>query len=408
MPATLATASAILKEIYEPGLRKQLESRKVLLNRIEKSSDGVETNVVGGKYVTFPLHVKRNSGIGARNEMEDLPIAGNQGTVAARIGLKYLYGSIQLTGQTMKLVNEKYQSFVKALELETNGIKDDLLKDTNRQYYGNGSGAIATTDSTGAVNAMHITAGFQYIQDDMIVDIWTSANLAANTTPKAVSRKVTAINEGTQTITFDGAAATLTAGDVITRAGSANREVTGLAAIVSDTGVLYNVDPTTVRQWKATVDANGGTPRPLTESMLIKNVDAVGVKGSEVSVMLTSMGVRRAYFNLLTQQRKFVNEKTFTGGFKGLAFTTDAGEVPLIADSDCPNGTVYGLTEKHLKTYRESAWSFMNEDGNMWYRVPGSTAGTMKDAYGATLFQYTELGTDRRNAHFKILDITEA
>ena len=45
MGATLATVSAILKEIYEPRVRKQLNDDAVTLRRIEKSSEGVESNV---------------------------------------------------------------------------------------------------------------------------------------------------------------------------------------------------------------------------------------------------------------------------------------------------------------------------------------------------------------------------
>ena len=66
MPATLTTVNAILKEVYEPKIQ-DLQHDAVALKRIEKSSDGVISEV-GGKYVTFPLHTRRNSGIGARNE----------------------------------------------------------------------------------------------------------------------------------------------------------------------------------------------------------------------------------------------------------------------------------------------------------------------------------------------------
>jgi hypothetical protein len=44
----------------------------------------------------------------------------------------------------------------------------------------------------------------------------------------------------------------------------------------------------------------------------------------------------------------------------------------------------------------------------MWDRVPGTVAGTIKDAYAAEMFSYLELGTDRRNAHWIMKDITES
>lgn len=406
---TLATLSAILKEIYEGEVREQLNNDVVGLRRIERSSEGIESTV-GGKYVTFPVHYGRNGGIGARREMEDLPVAGNQSTAAARIGLKYLYGSMQLSGQAMELADSNTQAFISALNLEKNGLTDDLLKDLNRAVYGNGNGQMGVTSSTTSITTPVITSGMQYFNVGDIVDVYTAANLAADSTPKATALTVTAVTAGATTITLSAAVA-FTAGDVIVRTGSANREWTGLNAICQNSGTLYNIDPNVVDKWRATVDANGGTPRALTEGLIIKNVDAARTNGCKTSVLLTTLGVRRAYFQLLVQQREFVNtsqeNKSFEGGFVGLAFTTDAGEIPLVSDVDAPIGKLFGLDESHLKMYRDADWQFMNRDGGLWRVVPGGAAGTIKDAYMATMFQYSELGTDRRGGHFQLQDLIE-
>jgi hypothetical protein len=407
MPASLTTISSITKEIYEAPLRKQLNDEVVALQRIAKptgSKANVITDEVGAKYVTFPVHYKRNSGIGARREMETLPTAGQQGTAAARVGLKYLYGAIQLSGQVLKLADTKYQTFISALELETSRIREDLSVDLNRQVYGTGSGALAVTSSTTALNTAVITSGINNLQLDMVVDIYTAANLAADSTAKATARNVTAIvnnGDGTGTVTFDGAAVTFTNLDVFVRTGSANREWAGLGAMVdNNTGVTYeNILPSSVGVWLSEINTTGGA---ISETAITKMTDRVNVNGGKTSLLLTSQGVRRSYANLLMQLRQFVNKTEFAGGFSGLSFTTDRGDIPLVSDKDCPLGTIYGLDESHIKLYRDADWSFMDKDGNMWYRVP------TKDGYGATLYQYSELATDRRNAHFKMTGITES
>ena len=407
---TLATLSGILKEIYEGEVREQLNNDVVAFRRLEKSSEGV-TSEVGGKYVTFPVHYGRNGGVGARREMEDLPVAGSQATTAARVGLKYLYGSMQLSGQALELADSNTQAFISALNLEKNGLTADLLKDLNRAVYGNGNGTMGITSTVGASTTPAITSGMQYFNVGDIIDVYTAANLLADSAPKATGLTVTAVTAGASTITVS-ASVTFAAGDVIVRSGSANREWTGLNAICQNSGTLYNIDPNVVDKWRATVDANGGTPRPLTENMIIKNVDAARTNGCKTSLLLTTLGVRRSYFSLLVQQREFVNtskdNKSFEGGFVGLAFTTDQGEIPLISDVDAPIGKMWGLAEDHLKIYRDADWSFMNRDGGMWRVVPGGAAGTIKDAYMATMFQYSELGTDRRGGHFQIQDLIEA
>lgn len=403
MATNLAVLNTVLKEIYEGSLRKQLNDETLTLSRIEKTSKGTGTDAVGGKYVTFPIHTKRNTGIGARNEMELLPTPGQQGTAAARLGLKYLYGGIQLSGQALKLATTNYQSFISALELETQGLKTDLSVDMNRQVYGNGRGDLGTVVSGtgGADNNVFVVNEAKFFQDGMLVDVYPSGATSAGQVV-AAGRTVLNVDVDTNTVVLSGASITAAANQFMTRAGNINREWTGLDAIVNDTGVLYNIDPAVTSVWKSTVDRNGGTARAVSEDLFTLMTDKIRVKGGGTpTVIFTSLGVRRQYASLLMQQRQYVNTTEFKGGFKGIAFTTDNGEIPIVSDKDTPKGTAYFLNEKNLKVYRESDWSWMDEDGNKFARVPGY------DAYSATMYQYSELGTDRRNAHGKIVDISE-
>jgi hypothetical protein len=59
------------------------------------------------------------------------------------------------------------------------------------------------------------------------------------------------------------------------------------------------------------------------------------------------------------------------------------------------------LSSKELVINRKRDWSWMDRDGSMWTRA-GDT-----DAYKATIFQYSEIGTYRRNAHAKLSNIAE-
>jgi hypothetical protein len=402
MPATLTTVSSLLKEVYEEDVQEQLNNDVIALKRIERSSDGV-TSEVGGKYVTFPIHTRRNSGIGARNELEALPTAGQQGFTGARIGLKYLYGLVRLSGQTMELADSNFQAFASALDAEVNGLKADLAKDLNRQVYGNGSGAISTagTASGPALTFTPVAGKTIYAQLGEQVDLIDGTTLGnPSPTVKSSNRQITAINTSTGVITVDSNI-TVAVGDILVRTGSVNREWTGLSKIVAGSGTLYNVDPTVEPLWVSSVDSNGGTNRALSEGLMINMVDGIRQAGGKVTVILGNLGVRRAYFNLLTQQRRYSNTKEFAGGFTGLTFTTDQGEVPMVTDVDAPRNTLFFLNEDELTWYREKDWSWMNRDGSNWQRVIGF------DAYEATMYQYSELGTHRRNTHGLMSDITE-
>jgi hypothetical protein len=406
MPATLATIESYLKEVYQGRIREQLNDEIVALKRITRSGAGV-TNEVGGKYVTFPIHTRRNSGIGSRFENEALPVPGQQGHAAARVGLKYAYGGVQLTGQAISLSDTDAKAFAKALDNEVEGLKNDLLKDMNRQIYGSGNGAIgvATGANTGAVVPV---ADARLFQIGMVVDTQTGTTI--DNTGLVVSS--VSLVPGANTVTFTTTPGTaLAAADIIVRRGSGiaaggTKELTGLTAIVSDTGTLYNIDPTVEPEWRSTVDANGGTPRSLSEALMIKMTDNIRTKGGSTSLILQSLGVRRAYFNLLSQLRQTVNTQEFTGGFSGLAFTTDKGEIPVVADTDAPLNTQWYINEDALTYYRDEDWHFLDKDGSMWKQVRDSNGDY--DAYYARMVQYHELGTDRRNSHGVIRDITEA
>ena len=404
MSATLATIESYLKEVYQGRIREQLNDEIVALKRITRSGSGV-TNEVGGKYVTFPIHTRRNSGIGSRFESEALPTPGQQGHAAARVGLKYAYGGVQLTGQAISLSDTDSKAFAKALDNEVEGLKNDLKKDMNRQVYGSGNGAIgvASGANTGATVPVYDARLFQV---GAVVDTQTG------TTVDNTGLVISAIDVAAGTVTFTTTPGTALAdGDIIVRKGSGasasgNRELTGLAAIVSDSGTLYNIDPTAEPEWKATVADNAGTNRALSESLMINMVDSIRTKGGSTTLILQSLGVRRAYFNLLSQLRQTVNTQEFTGGFSGLAFTTDSGEIPVVADVDAPLNKQWFINEDALTYYRDEDWHFIDRDGSMWKQVRDSNGDY--DAYYARMVEYHELGTDRRNSHGVIEDITEA
>lgn len=398
MVATMATANNILKEIYEPKIREQLANWNRVIKRMEQSAENIESTV-GGKYVVFAIHTKRNAGIGARNEMEALPTAQNQSFEQGRVKLAYLYGAVRLSGQTFELAQTNEQAFASVLDQEINGVQTDLKRDLNRQVFGTQAGTLLT--SNGAYTGNIITANNVQpaVEVGMIVDVLDSTGA----TVKATARNVTAVTTGANgTITVDGAAiATGASGDIVVRTGNYNREISGLQQIVSNTGILYNIDPSLVPVWTSNVNSNGGTPRALSEGLMIKSVDDVYTRGGDTTVIWTSLGVRRAYFNLLVQQRRYTNTQEFEGGFSGLAFTTDRGDVPVMADIDCQPGTMYFLNENQITVYRPQDWAFMDRDGSRFIRVIGF------DAYDATVYKYMQLGCHQRNSQALMVDIAE-
>jgi len=395
---TMTVVDGVLKEVYEARIRDQLNSEVITLRRIEKTSEGVSHDV-GGKYVAFPIRTRRNHGIGARNENEPLPDPRSQKYAAARINLAYLYGAISMTGQTMELADNNTQAFVSVMDAEIEGLRQGLAKDTNRQVYGSSDGVLAVVTADGA-NTVTV-ASTQYLEVGMVIDIWDPTFA----TERADSRDITAI--AGLVVTYSGADATASVNDVVTRANSQQREKIGFKQVIAASGTLYNISPASEPVWASTVNSNAGVNRALSEGIMIKQIDDIRTAGGGVpTVIFTSLGVRRAYFQLLSQQRRYNDTVEFAGGFKGLKFETDAGDTPIISDYDAPPNKMWFVNEKQIKLYEEKDWSFMNRDGSNWQRVIQSTGNY--DAYSAYLFKYAQLGTHQRNSHGLLSDLAEA
>ena len=395
MGQTLTTLAPLLKEVYETGLTEQLNNDTKAYNRIKTNSKASQK--WGGKFVNFPIHVARNSGIGSRNENEALPVAGYQDTREAMIPMKYHYAAVELTGQAIELADKDYQTFAATLDLEVSSIKKDVSKERNRMFFGNGSGARGVVASV--AGQVITVSDAKQLDLNGIYDIQTGATA----TVRQTGITVTNIDYQANTITVTGTLTGVIAGDIIVRVGSYGREWSGLGAIMSNTTVFQQIDPATVPVWKAEVKAGQGT---ISELAMVRMADRIFQNGGNTSVIWTSLGVQRAWFSLLASQKRFVNSTKAEGGFSSVALqTASQGEIPLAVDIDAPAGTAQYVDEKSITLYNAEGYKFMDRSGSMWQQK--RTSAGKFDVWEATLKEYSEMGTNRRNTHGIISGITE-
>lgn len=406
MPATMATVAEALKEVYLDRIRDQLQSRVKTLARIQKSSENIFSTSTGGKYVRFATRIKRNHGIGNRLERQALPRGYQNRYKDAQVPLKYVYGTIDVTGQMFELAASDEQAFSNLVDEEVKGLTEGLKKDFNRQIYGTNTGilAVAVTGTTTTLVNTNVGA-LQYIEVGMVVDVIDSDGVTVNTTAAHVQNVDLATGTVTLSANEDGTGAivAVAVNDFLVRTGNLGKELTGFSQFIDSTGTVYNISAATTPVWQSKEIAVGGT---LSEGIMIELADGIYVAGGDnISAGFCSLGVRRAYFQLLSATRQHVNTTKFTGGFSGLAFTTDEGDIPIVHDVDCQPGTLYFVSEGELTVFSPQDWDWMDRDGSMWQRVIDAN-GTY-DAYQATMFRYVELATTRRNAHGKLTGITE-
>ena len=396
--STLSTFDAILKTQYLGPIREQLNSSSVLYSRLEKNEDSVV-----GKNFTIPLHYGRNEGVGARAEGGTLPAAGSQAYKECIVPMRYQYGRIQITGPTIKAARSNEGAFLRAVDSEMRGLERDMKSSMNRQAFGDGTGAIAVCASASSATAITVDSTAK-LRVGMPVDILVTATGA--TTAGVVGDTVASITSSTAFTLTTGVATYGSIGNTysVYVAGSRTKEMMGLSGIVSATSTLQGLDVATYPWWKATVLANGGTNRPISDTLLQTAIDTLESNSSGMcTAMYTSFGVRRAYQALLTATKQLVNTQKLQGGYEAISYLGGShGMIPIIAEKDAAANSIFIVDEDELAIHRLADFDWMQEDGSILSRVSGV------DAYEAVLYVYQELGTSMRNAHVLLSDITEA
>lgn len=389
--ATIASLGAVLKDLYLPPVVEQLNNEVYLFSKLDTSNE----ELVGNRAVV-PLHTTRSGGIGPAAENVALPAAGSQGYDVAYFDIKPQYGRIRITGLAMEKTSKDSGAFLRGLESEISGIRNDLKRDMARQSYMDGTGLIAqcgtTTASTTVVlaNKEAIRKGWIYI--GMIVDIGTAADARA----VATGLTVTDVSVAAGTITVSSSVTT-SASHFVARSGAAAAttggavaagEITGLKALVSDaanTVGTINEAALGKSYWSPIRDTATTT---LTSDALVQNMNQVRIAGGDVEIMLGSFGMQRKLFGLLQSQVRYVEPTTIAGGFKVLEFNGH----PFVADRDAPFGHVYLLTlQDNVKVFANRDWHWLDEDGNILKWVSGF------DAWEAVLARYLNIGIKRRN-----------
>lgn len=416
MAQSIPNYDAALKEFYEGLIREQLNNEILLKKHLEESS-----RQWSGRHIRFPIHVRRNVGVGARAESAGLPTAGEQTNVEVRVTSAYVYGRIDLTGQ---VIAAGKNAFADAMASEMEGITKDLHFDVTRQTYGEGLGILAQvaadSNSSSQVTVFNQyfepgQPGARYVQAGQTLDAGTIASPEAQTSGVAVISVAIAQNSGTttDTITTSATALNFSASDTFlfnNNAGGLGIELKGLRAIVDDntsthvygysggminTVTLFNVDSDAQSKWRGNVLANSQTERLIDSNLMQKGFDKVKKEsGKAVDKIFGEYDVVTAFLDSVSNDRRYAT-KDFDAGRGTLSYNN----VPLIQDLLAPYNELFLLHTGALKWAVLKDFGFADEDGKILKYVQGF------DRWEAFVKAYLQLYPEHRNANAVIRDI---
>jgi len=411
--ATLTTLTSILKEHYLPPVVDQLNNEVLALQILDIDKEHIDLE---GLKAIVPLHDRRSGGIGSRDEGDDLPTAGAQGYRRAEYNLKYHYGRIQVSGQSIQHSKSGAGAFLRAYKSELDGIRNDLAQEFARQVYGAGDGRIQQCAAGGPSATVNMSdgealqKGFLYI--GMLVDVGT----AADPDTLVAGSEVIDIDLSANTITISSSITTTTshyvyrAGNVNPTSGAVKEMDAGFQKLIStsaNTVGTLNAASAGFKFWDNLRETTGGALTFAGNSgpSLMYNANRVfnsGVRADMLKVIM-SPGLSRRLFELTEFKGsvQFVNSNTLQGGFEELSFSVGSSAMKVVTDRQAPWGKVYFVPTKHIKVFSPGDWDFLAKDGQAVKWVQN------KDAFQSVLFRYANMGTDKRNNSLVISGLTD-
>jgi hypothetical protein len=380
----LQVASEALKNFYLPGLRYQMNDKaSAFIAQIEKSSDHVE-----GSQIVMALRYGRQGGVGNRADDGTLPTPNSRKTKQAKWETKNFFARFMITEKLIQASRSNTGAFASMLETEIADCETDAKLDLSRQAMGDGTGILATATGTKTSSTVPVSSTM-FFAEGMLVDIYdVSGSDYLNT-----SVEVTAVDDANSTVTLS-TVGTIADGDTFYVAGNKDMELTGLEAVF-EASTLYGINRSANLWFKANRKNLNGEISELAIQEAIDEADRKA--GAEINFLMCSLGVRRAYLNLLTAQKQLVNTMELKGGWKSISFNG----IPLVADKYVKSGKLYCLDLSNWGMHQMSDFDWLDRDGTMLSRVAN------KAAYEATLFKFCDLGCDKPKGQYEIYGITE-
>ncbi|MDH7479706.1 MAG: phage major capsid protein [Syntrophomonadaceae bacterium] len=130
--------------------------------------------------------------------------------------------------------------------------------------------------------------------------------------------------------------------------GNSGKDLTGLGAMVANSGTYGGIDRSSYAWWNAVVYANGGTARPLNTRLMRKMFLAVSDGPDQPDLIITTDALWNKYAET-AEGKLAINSRDGKMladlGFQVLEFMGK----PIVADKDCPAGTMFFLNLDYLK-----------------------------------------------------------
>jgi uncharacterized repeat protein (TIGR02543 family) len=381
---TLSNANNALKTFYLGVLANQLNvGVNPLLAKIEHTSSDV-----WGKEIKKLAPYGINGGIGSGRETDSLPQVGGNNYAEFTLGLKNLYGQIELSDKAIRASQNSVGAFVNLLNAEMEGLLGASKFNFGRMLYGDGTGMLTYVTSSTSGNVIEVES-IKCLMEGMTIDIY---NPDGTKNVEMSGSRIDSIDRNYKSIYLSKYTSnTIEEGSTIYVQGSKDNELTGLEAVFGEDDI-YGLCRGDFSFLTPHVSYQEGG---VSVSAIQDAIDTIEQNaGSSIDFITCSYDVRKSYVEAMASTRTNVDYMTIDGGYKALSF---AG-IPVVADRFIHDGTMYLLNSGDFKLHQLCDWRWLEgEGGTVLHQVPG------KPAYTATLVKYADLLCERPMGQAKIV-----
>jgi hypothetical protein len=430
--AVLLGAGTLVTDTAMTNAMKVIFDRSIVVNVIKDSEildlfqerGGIKTDTTtGGRYIETAQLFGLNAGFGARADGDYIPVPSGPTIVNARVTLKKLMGSVEISGDTLKRVRTDDGAFVNWADQVMPNLLERANFEMDRMLLGYGSAIKAmvnaatpatnlVVDSPFGVAGWDPGALYQFMEGDTLKG---SAN-ADGSSAHATVYTVLDVDHENGYIVVD-AVTTLADDDYLFPAdaagSSAGLEPMGLAGIADDGNILatfQNIARASYSKWRSlVVDAQSSpftTGQTFTESLLLYCDDtAFSRHGAKIDTIVTSRLNIRQYWNALKGDRRINDPRgTFTGG-KSDPLTIHLGDriVELRAARKCPDPVGFGVTRASLAKWMLKTWEWDDTTGSVWKQVTDATG--RKDQFYAYGTMHLECGSRDPQKNWRVENV---
>lgn len=376
------TAGALLKELYTLPPVRVLNDKSFLHDKLTKEKAEMDFS---GKYVRFPVTMRRALGRGSRADGGTLPSAIAEDIQDAKVYMKQHYYALEWTEVVEEATKGREGAFEKVVTMKMKNVAIDMAKELNRQWYNAANGALCGVTDTAAGLTITVTDP-QFLHVNDLVDI-----VATNGTPitNGTARTITAINITTKVVTLDSSGGNVdpTGAEILVLNGNFGNEIEGLRSITNVGRVLHSIDSNAYPEWDGNIVNVSGAVAG--ESSFERIDDKVGRRGrGDVDLRLTTRGIRRRLADEFASQRRYLDEKAMDikAGYK----TISVNGVETVIDDDCPRGYVFAAKRDNLKVLKMTDPGFVETEAadGAYIELKNSTTAGKKEAVWQAWYRY--------------------